>query len=78
MKAKCLVIHHEEADTIIVNLSIHAFKILNKKVVHVYCEDTEVFVLLLCLFHSENVNGHCVMRSVGAANNVIDFGITVQ
>ena len=71
-------IHHEETDTMIVNLSIHAFKILNKKVVHVYCEDTDVFVLLLHFYHSENINGTCVMRSLGAANNAIDIGKTVQ
>ena len=77
IKRNDLVIHHEAADTTIVNLSIHAFKILNKKVVKVYSEGTDVFVLLLRLFHSENVNGSCVVRCVGAAYNVIELK-TVQ
>ena len=43
--------------------------------VNVYCEDDDVFVISHFL-RSENIIGTCVVRSLGAAKNVIDIGKT--
>ena len=58
-----LKITHEEADIMLINQAIYLLSTENKMCVHVYREDTDVFVLLTHFYHLNNIRGALIMKS---------------
>lgn len=72
-----MTITHEEADVIMVNQVISAAR-EGSEIIHVVCDDTDVFVLLLHFYNLLNLTIELFMVPTSSKRNVINIGATVQ
>ena len=72
-----LRITHEEADTMMPSIAVHMFNTEGKSTVHVFVEDTDVFVLLAHFFHILDIKGSLLMIPFSSSATVTDIGETV-
>jgi len=72
-----LTVTHEEADIIIANHVVHITK-ESASVIHVVCDDTDVFILLVHFYISENLDSDIFMIPTRSARNVINIRETAN
>ena len=72
-----LTVTHEEADIIIANHVVHIAK-ESASVIHVVCDDTDVFILLVHFYISENLDSDIFMIPTRSARNVVNIRETAN
>ena len=72
-----LSVTHEEADVIIANHVVHIAR-QTPSIIHVVCDDTDVFVLLVHFYSSENLSSDIFMIPTRSARSVVNIGATAK
>ena len=72
-----LKVTHEEADVIIANHVVHIAR-QTHKTIHVICDDTDVFVLLVHFVASEGLRSKIFLVPTRPTRNTINIGATVN
>ena len=68
---------HEETDVIIVNQVMYAAR-QGCNIIHVVCDDTDVFVLLVHFYNALNIASELLMVPTSPERNVTNIGATVR
>jgi hypothetical protein len=68
---------HEEADVIMVNQMLHLAHSRSNPI-RVICDDTDVFILLVHFYASQDLSCNLTMESTSGNRTVIDIGDTVK
>ena len=69
---------HEEADNIIVQQAMMCARTNEQSEITVVSDDTDVFILLVHYYHTENMRNHIIMESPIKERTAIDIGKTVR
>jgi len=72
-----MAIKHEEADVIFVNQFISATREAYNTI-HIICDDTDVFVILLHFYDKLNFENELLMVPTSSKRNVVNIGATVN
>jgi len=70
--------NQEEADVIIIHQLLSIVQEGASKNITVLCDDTDVFVLLLHFYQTENLNCNIIMESTSRDRKVVDIRLTVE
>jgi len=68
---------HEEADVIIVNQVTYAAR-HGYNIIHVVCDDTDVFVLLVHFYNALNIASELLIVPTSPERNVTNIGATLR
>lgn len=72
-----LTVTHEEADVIIANHVVHIAR-ETRGTIHVVCDDTDVFVLLVHFYSSESLQGNIFTVPTRTSRSSVDIGATAK
>lgn len=70
-------VKHEEGDVIIVNQVVRIAR-ETQSIIHVVCDDTDVFILLVHFYASENLHSDIFMVPTRSARSVVNIGATAK
>lgn len=77
MRRQDLTVTHEESDVVIGNHVVHIAR-QTQATIHVVCDDTNVFVLLVHFSASEGLRSDVFMLPTRASRNVVNIGATAK